>query len=412
MRALCQELWTPIGPDDVAYWTAEAEAFAIPKAIAPQTQPEFPLTIQQAWASAAGVSWTDLARCFKWKSEQPGGREKHATAFGIIRSYATWLGDRAYVQRGIDVRTQYPLIVHGCFAANLDNVEAWLGGTLVREQFESIQRGSSREPRLLLFIPEGQLLFSRELEFARRGNLSYLVRFFEMANSMGIGLIANFQAPSKTSAHVLANSATVIVLRQSSLTEATCCAELLGLSEEAIPELMTLPPWVAIVKTPGWEAPVAVQVPYVDLGPPLTPEQVEERFKQDYARIRSQMKFAKPDDSVEPIDWQAIAISKSAGAGKPQRAAAPLLQDHYRFLHDVHEHESGLKARYDRLGWSVEKGNRRLAELKAAGCILVRRESSPSAAGGRPRLSVRLTPFGLETLRAYESHSTPSQTPA
>ena len=60
----------------------------------------------------------------------------------------------------------------------------------------------------------------------------------------------------------------------------------------------------------------------------------------------------------------------------------------------------GLKRRYDRLKWGIEKGNRRLRELTDSGFVRVDKVPSANPKGGRARLVARITPSGKEFLEA------------
>jgi len=352
-----------------------------------------------------------LTRTFEWESQQPGGREKHATAAAVLKSYNTWLGEKAYVQKGVDVRGRYKFIEYGFIGADLDNFEAAFGMMLVRAMFEASVRGHSRQPRLFIFIPEGQLLFDRTLEYARRGRVSFLARFFPIANSLSVGLIVAAQAGSRLSLYVLANCPTVVVLRQDSQQEARFCAQTLGLGEESVPVLMALPLGVAMVKAAGWDAPCLVRLDFINPGPPLTSAQVEERFADDYQQMRKETTYARRDEIVEVIDWQNLPqaekhdgqtshqYKRTSSKPKPQ-----LLEEHYQFLLDIQQHPGeGLKARYDRLAWGVERGNRVLRGLNAAGCVQIKRVRNPSRAGGGDLLVASLTPEGQFCLEAYDS---------
>jgi len=91
---------------------------------------------------------------------------------------------------------------------------------------------------------------------------------------------------------------TVIFTRQENPAEAALCAERLGWGEEAIPELMSLKLGEAIVKQGDWELPVRTRIDKVELGDPLTQQELEARYKSDYDRIRKGTKFTQRDSVI------------------------------------------------------------------------------------------------------------------
>lgn len=408
----CNELVPPPGVNRTAFWTAQAEAYAIPKLIAAQTQPEIPKLLERMWHSAPNPSFIDLSRAFKWLSEQPGGREKHITAGASFETFSYWLGKKAYVRTGVDIRSRYNVIVYGYYGASKDDMEASLGMKLVLESFEALGRGHSRDPRVFIFFPEGQILFDESLEYARRGHVGYLSRAAMTVNSLGIGLIVAAQSPSKLSRYLLANCPTIIALRQESPDEAFVCAKLLGQDERIVPQLMSLPQGQAIVRMSGWDEPVLVAIPYVDLGAPLKLSDAENCFSTDYERLQSMCTYADRNDTGDPVDWMSFNTKTSAtkkaeqdvrSKAKPEHI---FFEEHYAFLKDVQQYEGeGLKARYDRLKWGVERGNRVLRELKSADYVQVNPIANQNRTGGKPRKVPTITKDGEEWLKAYESRS-------
>ena len=411
-RDPCNELVPPHGVNRTAFWTAQAEAYAIPKWIAPQTQPVIPELLDRMWRSAPNPSFIDLSRAFKWLSEQPGGREKHITAGASFETFSYWLGEKAYVRTGVDIRSRYDLIVYGYYGASKDDMEASLGMKLVLESFEALGRGHSRDPRVFIFFPEGQILFDESLEYARRGHVGYLSRAAMTVNSLGIGLIVAAQSPSKLSRYLLANCPTIIALRQESPDEAFVCAKLLGQDERIVPQLMSLPQGQAIVRMSGWDEPVLVAIPYVDLGASQTLTEIENQFSSDYERLRNLCTYADRIEVGNPVDWMSFG---SKTTSPPNAEQAPkqksntepqLFDEHYAFLKDVKQHDGdGLKIRYDRLGWGVERGNRILRELKSAEYIRVDLVPNQNRSGGRGRLVPYITKAGEKWLEAYETRS-------
>lgn len=402
--------WTVIGPDRHAFWTANAEAIAIPTGLKEQTFPEIPIIAEQMYRSDPHFPWIALVKTLQWKARQPGGREKHETAAGCLATYAAAIGDRAYVERGIDIRERYPLIVWGYHKYDLLQAEVALGLRFVREKFDALRRGHSRQPVRVLFIPEGQLLFSREIEALRRGNFSYLSRFFTMANSLGIRIWIACQSVTRISSYVLNNCPTLLVYRQDELRSAEICAESLGLTPEVAPELMLLPPGVCYVKTPGWDRPCKVRMEQVVPDTHPTEANIRNHFKDEYDRLRAQATYAQPDNHVASIDWRSIVDGGASVGRAASKTPVPLLHDHYLLLREILANPTaGLKTHYDQVGgWGIPRGNRTLAELRRVGAVTVRKEKTANPKGGGGRLIASVTPLGRTLLAAFERQNSKS----
>ena len=400
------ELCPPIGPNPNAYWNALTEAFAIPKGIDVRTRPEFPLLLEQMWRSAPNPSWLDLCRGFRKKSKQADGREKHSTAASVIAPYAAWLQEKGSVQVGVDIRKDYQSIVYGYLGSGLENIEASMGIRLVREQFEALERGHSREPRVYILIPEAHLLFDGELEYARRGSLSYLSQFLTMSSSMGVYLIILLQNISKISQKALNSCESVIVTRQDSPSEAALCVARLGLGEESIQTLMSLQLGEAYVRQGDWERPVLTYIERVDLGEPLTREALDTRFSSDYERMRKNTTFAKPDAVVEAFDWADNDAEKEAGAKKAQRGKdrppIELLEDYRILLEEILRNpKAWVRKHQENTGWGGYRFYRTLGALKQQGFIV--ETAAPATTCAHEIKILALTPAGQRFLRAYES---------
>jgi len=411
--------WAPIGPEPEAFWMAVAEAIAIPKGLLEQTWPEISKIVAACWRSAANASWAAIVRALKWKSEQPGGREKHATASAALATYAASLGPKAYLEVGVDLRPRYGYQVLGVIGADSITMEVALGLRLVREQFEARVRGHSRKARLFLFIPEGHLVLGPETEFASRGVVSYVTRFLTMADSMGVKPILAAQSASRLTSSVLNACSTKFVFRQESPKEAEQAAGLVGCGKEAIPLLLSLPRGVAIVRSPGWEHAELIQVHHIPLEHPLREQEVLARFQADYDAIRHRCIYTPHFAPEEALDWRSLTRPvPPAGAQRPA-AASPtpptaLLHDHLALLHEVAQHPlDGLAAHYARLGFGRERGNKILGELKAAGCIVVKPAQAAAKAGGRPPLIASLSALGWQMVKSGSvGFANPTHSPA
>jgi hypothetical protein len=125
------------------------------------------------------------------------------------------------------------------------------------------------------------------------------------------------------------------------------------------------------------------------------------------------------ESSLPPIRYREVVGEKGfQTASPPVRPAArqskfqrvQLLDESVQLLRDIAAFPAdGLKRRYDRLLWGIQKGNDRLGELKAAGLILINEVPSTSPKGGRARLVASLTALGSEFLEAVHNQQQPER---
>ena len=127
------------------------------------------------------------------------------------------------------------------------------------------------------------------------------------------------------------------------------------------------------------------------------------------AALDRQREYAEYEGPDAPVILYRQVVRQKGCAPPPAENSGgfKLLHEHEAFLRDLCEFSTdGLRARYDRLGHSVEKGNRILRELKEAKCLFVHRVPTNNPKGGRTRVVATLTDRGRTLLRALQNTKT------
>lgn len=120
------------------------------------------------------------------------------------------------------------------------------------------------------------------------------------------------------------------------------------------------------------------------------------------AALRAECHYAEYDDT----DLPAIDVWAVVGRKSPSGSAAKppvLLQDHAALLRRIALHPAdGLRAHYEGLGISIDKGNRILRHLVSSHFVQIEVVHSPLKPG-RPRKVPHLTPTGQTFIEAYDN---------
>jgi hypothetical protein len=134
-------------------------------------------------------------------------------------------------------------------------------------------------------------------------------------------------------------------------------------------------------------------------------QEVAQRQSAELERLRRETVSAEYETPASPpIYYLAVVGEKGYAATKPGAVAtSPFLGEHIQLLRRAIERPSeGLANHYRAIGVGIAKGNSLLRDLKAAGCLIVRKEKSTYATGGRPRKVMVICQQGIEMLQAYE----------
>jgi hypothetical protein len=206
----------------------------------------------------------------------------------------------------------------------------------------ALAKGPSKHPRLVLVIEEAHHLLFR----GQRGSESVIERFLRLAREFGLAVVLVDQSPSQLSQTALANTFATIALNVREPADVTRVAALTGLGDQDKHHLAGLPVGHAVVRLADrYRRPFLVRVPELrGSGSRLTDKELEARLLQQRLagshRIRPREHKSKRVRQIRTPDT----------VGNP---------DAFQLMHDITAHPiDGVKQRYNRLGWSMDKGNR------------------------------------------------------
>jgi len=181
-------------------------------------------------------------------------------------------------------------------------------------------------------------------------------RFLRQCRELGIGVVIVDQAPSLLSSVALGNCYTTICMSLKDPDDIRVAGGLLQLSDKDRGQISQLPVGQGIVKLADrWKVPFLVQVPNMSI---KKGEMTDERLLLFLAE-RGAQSAQSPAVDVGNEDVRRVRFSDEV-----------LDSTAFAFLLDVLEHpDSGVKERYARLGWSVDKGNRTKQQLLKVGLL-------------------------------------------
>ena len=207
--------------------------------------------------------------------------------------------------------------------------------------------------QFVIFVEEAHHVLHR-----RSGNAgeSVMEMLFRQCRELGIAMIAVDQHPSLISSSVLGNVYTSVCMNLRNPADVRKAADASGLEESERKWLSELPVGYGIVRLQGrWHRPFLVRFPHL----PIQKGAVTDQRLQGLTDGRG-----------------ALSGSERARMGRSGRLTGsrvpdhPLDEDSLAFLQDAVENPSdGVDARYKRLGFSIDKGNRIKSCLIAAGIL-------------------------------------------
>jgi len=213
--------------------------------------------------------------------------------------------------------------------------------------------------------------------------------------SYGVAIIFNGQSYGLMSQDIKDNTNMISAFRTLAPDDVRELGYRMNLTAGQKLHLPTLPPGRAFVIAPDLPRAIEVQYDYIELGPYPSEERIAARNEPALREFRQSTVFT-PEDPIEPLD-----VDELLGEEAPVTAATAsttaavtlnggLLADHLAFLRDVAQFEnSGVAARFHRLGFGGSKGNRIKQELIDLGLLEVI-EVRKSAVGASTKL-LRLT---------------------
>ena len=240
--------------------------------------------------------------------------------------------------------------------------------------------GPREQLRFVLFVEEAHHLLHQQ----RAKQESVMEMLLRQCRELGIGVIILDQHPHLISPAVLGNTASTIFLNLKDPKDITTAGKLALIPESDRHHLSQLPLGTGIVKLQtGYRKPFMVSFAKYHL---------EKGLIQDHDLQALTASSATLSASLVPQQREHHALAESR---VPDQHVSP---DHIHFLRDVHDHPyDGVDARYKRLAWSADKGNRVKRMLLAKNLL-----SEEAVTINRTRrLLLRVPPFYRHALSSY-----------
>lgn len=238
---------------------------------------------------------------------------------------------------------------------------------------------ASRESlTLVIVIEEAHHVLHRRGSQAQETVLEMLIR---QCREIGIGIVVADQHPSLISQAVLGNTYTSICLNLKDPSDIAKAAAFSQMDDFDRRFLSSLPVGQSVVKLQDrWNSPVLVQIPNVNVGKGSVSDSDLTRLSSRYMTRSERKRLLKPlSDQVR----QSRFLDQ------------PLNEDAFHLLEDVNCYrDDGVKRRYKRLGWSVDRGNRMKNLLIERGWL----EAATIPLGRTRKVILRLSREGRTTL--------------
>lgn len=244
---------------------------------------------------------------------------------------------------------------------------------------------TSRETfKHLTAIEEAHHLLSDERR-SLTGGQSVMEIMFREIREFGEALILLDQHPSKLSLPALGNCYTTICLNLKHKIDINAMGQCLLLDKER-DILGTLDVGQAVVKLQGRiTRPFEVRIPHFMIEKGCITDELLQKHMQHIAPAFPEKDFRLPVQT-DPVRQNVLI---------PEPTLKSIENSEIEFLRDIHEHpDSGVAARYTRLGLSVRQGQKLIEKLFVDGLIEQRLETTKS---GRVR-EIRLTEKGKASL--------------
>ncbi len=212
--------------------------------------------------------------------------------------------------------------------------------------------GEREKLKLVLVIEEAHHVLYRQEHRSKESVMNMLLR---QCREIGIGIIVVDQHPHLISAAALGNTFTTLCLNQKDPSDINRAAGLCLLPETEKRWLSMLPVGQGIVKLQDrWHRPFLVQFPLV----PVRKGAVTD------AALRGIVAGRMTGSALRKL------VLPKKGQVRQGRVSESLSDDELAFIIDVfQQRDDGVKARYRRLGWSVDKGNRMKGQLLDRGLL-------------------------------------------
>lgn len=207
---------------------------------------------------------------------------------------------------------------------------------------------------LVIFVEEAHHVFYGQ---GRGSGESIMEMLLRQCRELGIAMIIIDQHPHLISPAALGNTYTTVCLNLKDPSDINKAAKLCLLEEDEKKFFSMLPVGQGIVKLQNrWHKPFLVQFPLMNI----------EKGSISNGDLQAYMRLSQTGSGRRRLQTQGFKQVRQVRL----QDNMVLNDDELAFLEDVTQHrDDGVKARYKRLGWSVDKGNRVKQELVAQGWL-------------------------------------------
>lgn len=399
-----QEPWNilePIG-DHVTYWFGLFSELAKAVVLRSETWPllvSLMTRVEQGMSrNAPWPSSKDLEQIAGTVADREGER-KLKTAAAAIEPLNRALGSTAYIRKSPDIEHKYRIVVHE-YLGLPPGIHRFIAAIrLLRTQMKASVEGHVHNLKHIYVSDEATMEFGKEL--GSRSGSGYIPpqrRNVTQIRSSGIGILAGVQMPSEIDSALKANVATIVCLRTPDPTNAREAQRMIGLPEQCIQEIQSLPVGTGYVRSEGTQ-PVKIHIPPFDLGRYPSDEEVAERMKPELEWLEQNTVFSEIKEEIaKPLSYQEIVGGKSDMTEEtdiPDDARRPeVLREYREFVTELEKNpEAGVAEHYRNLSWGGAHGDRVKGELLEYGLIRTEQQTSRN---GRPRQKLIVSEKGKD----------------
>ncbi len=242
---------------------------------------------------------------------------------------------------------------------------------------------------MVIFVEEAHHVLYRNEQRTKETMMNRLLR---QCRELGIAMVVVDQHPHLISSAALGNTYTSICLNLKDPSDINRASGLSQVEEREKRYFSMLPVGQGIVKLQDrWRKPMLVHFPLVEVAK---------------GSVSDAMLSGFVDDKLTQKDMKK-RVRELQGASKIGKSDRFLSEDEYLFLHDVSSHSAdGVRARYGRLGWSVERGQKVKDCLVQHGWLL---ESTEKL--GQTRRHILRLPKEAHELGRFEARQNSSASP-
>lgn len=219
--------------------------------------------------------------------------------------------------------------------------------------YVQLAAGQREKLKLVIFIEEAHHLLYRREGKAKETLLEMLLR---QCREIGIGIVVLDQHPHLISSAALGNTYTTICLNQKDPSDMNKAAALSLIEETDKKFLSMLPTGQAVVKLQDrWRKPFLIQVPHVAVQKGAVTDELLKDLLEGRLSIHGLRKRIR---QAAPNSVPGLMFEK------------PLKNEDFEFIQDVIDYpDDAIRNRYQRIGFSVDKGNKVKSKLAESGML-------------------------------------------